>query len=281
MQLIQTIAELRAATKGWRQAGKRIGFVPTMGALHAGHLHLVEQAKKVCDHVVVSIFVNPTQFAPHEDYGSYPRDLAADEAKLAEQGIADILYAPSAAEMYTAGFATSVQVVELSKYLDGVFRPTHFAGVALVVCKLLNQVQPTHAFFGEKDYQQLAILQRMARDLDLPVDIIGVPTVREDDGLALSSRNAYLTPAERAIAPQLYKEISAIAAQLKPGDATKALCLAASERLLTTGFSQIDYLAIHHAETLAPQEIYQPSARIFVAAKLGKARLIDNVAIDR
>ncbi len=280
MQHIQTIAELRQATKVWRQTNKRIGFVPTMGALHRGHLYLVAEAKKICDHVVVSIFVNPTQFAPHEDYGSYPRDVAADTAKLNEQGIADILYAPTSEEMYAPGFATSVQVANLSQYLDGVFRPTHFAGVALVVTKLLNQVQPTHAFFGEKDYQQLAILQRLAKDLDLPVEIIGMPTVREGDGLALSSRNAYLTAEERAIAPQLHKELSQIAATLKPGEQTQTACTQASERLLTAGFSQIDYLAVHHAETLEPQTIYQPPARIFAAAKLGKARLIDNLAVE-
>ena len=269
MELVRTINNLRGEIANWRAAGARIALVPTMGALHAGHIALVGAALSTADKVVVSIFVNPTQFAPHEDLARYPRDEAGDLAKLAGAG-AHLVWAPAVSEMYPEGFATRIVVEGAALPLEGTFRPHHFGGVATVVCKLILAVTPDVALFGEKDFQQLAVIRQTVRDLAVPVAIRGVPTVREDDGLALSSRNAYLSEDERYVAPMLYKAISEVARGRDPREAADAL--------LTVGFAKVDYLAVCDAETLAP---YVPGSgrpgRVLVAAWLGKTRLIDNV----
>lgn len=251
----------------WRTAGQRVALVPTMGALHAGHIALVGAALATADKVVVSIFVNPTQFAPTEDLARYPRDEAGDVAKLAGAG-AHLVWAPAVSEMYPEGFATRVVVEGAALPLEGAFRPHHFGGVATVVCKLLSAAMPDVALFGEKDFQQLAVIRQMVRDLALPVAIQGVPTVREDDGLALSSRNAYLSPDERYIAPMLYKVISEVARGRDPREAAQAL--------IASGFARVDYIEVRDAETLAPYVPGRPG-RVLAAAWLGKTRLIDNV----
>lgn len=240
-----------------------------MGALHAGHLALVHAAKTECARAVASIFVNPKQFGPTEDFARYPRDEARDLALLDEAG-ADLAYTPDLAGMYPPGFATTVSVAGLTDTLCGAHRPGHFAGVATVVAKLLIQAAPDAALFGEKDYQQLAVIRRLTRDLDLPVRIVGVPTVREPDGLALSSRNAYLSPDERRLAPALYRTISDIAAD-------PAKSAGAVDALLRAGFIKVDYVAIADAETLQPVADPHRPARVFAAAWLGRTRLIDNV----
>lgn len=269
MELVRTINHLRAHIASWRGAGDRIALVPTMGALHAGHIALVAAALSVADKVVVSIFVNPTQFAPHEDLSRYPRDEAGDLGKLGGAG-AHLVWAPPVSEMYPEGYATHIVVEGAALPLEGVFRPHHFAGVATVVCKLLSAVTPDVALFGEKDYQQLAVIRQMVRDLALPVLIQGVPTVREPDGLALSSRNAYLSDDERYIAPMLHKAISEVARGRDPREAAEAL--------LTVGFSKVDYLEVCDAETLTPYVAGSGRpGRVLAAAWLGKTRLIDNV----
>lgn len=269
MELVRTINHLRGEIANWRAAGERVALVPTMGALHAGHIALVGAALSMADKVVVSIFVNPMQFAPHEDLARYPRDEAGDLGKLAGAG-AHLVWAPPVSEMYPEGFATRIVVEGAALALEGTFRPHHFGGVATVVCKLILAVTPDVALFGEKDFQQLAVIRQMVRDLAVPVAIRGVPTVREDDGLALSSRNAYLSEDERYVAPMLYKAISEVARGRDPREAADAL--------LTVGFGKVDYLAVCDAETLAP---YVPGSgrpgRVLVAAWLGKTRLIDNV----
>jgi pantoate--beta-alanine ligase len=271
VELVRTINHLRAEIGAWRAAGHTVALVPTMGALHAGHIALVGAALAAADKVVVSIFVNPTQFAPHEDLARYPRDEAGDVAKLAGAG-AHLVWAPPVPEMYPEGFATRIVVEGAALPLEGQFRPHHFGGVATVVCKLISAVTPHVALFGEKDYQQLAVIRQMVRDLALPVVIQGVPTVREEDGLALSSRNAYLSPDERYIAPMLYKAISEVARGRDPREA--------AELLLVAGFTKVDYLEVRDAETLAP---FDPASgrpgRVLAAAWLGKTRLIDNVAV--
>lgn len=278
LPVVQDIPTLRNRIRDWRQAHKTIAFVPTMGALHAGHLALVEQAKAMADKVAVSIFVNPTQFGPAEDLSSYPRPEAEDWSKLNDAGV-DLLYRPDASVMYPDGFETSVSVAHLSEGLCGACRPGHFDGVATVVAKLFLQVLPDMALFGEKDFQQLAIIRRMVRDLDLPVDVVGVPTVRDEDGLALSSRNAYLTAAERAVAPALFRELTAAAADIANGAEIGSRCRAAAEALLAAGFASVDYLEARIADGLEPLEVYGPAARVLGAAHLGKARLIDNVPV--
>jgi pantoate--beta-alanine ligase len=260
---------LRAEIGRWRADGQSIALVPTMGALHAGHIAMVGAALAAADRVVVSIFVNPTQFAPHEDLARYPRDEAGDVAKLAGAG-AHLVWAPPVSEMYPEGFATRIAVEGAALPLEGAFRPHHFGGVATIVCKLLAAATPNVALFGEKDFQQLAVIRQMVRDLALPVVIQGVQTVREDDGLALSSRNAYLSDDERYIAPMLYKALSEVARGRDPREA--------AELLLVAGFAKIDYLEVRDAETLAP---FDPASgrpgRVLAAAWLGKTRLIDNV----
>lgn len=279
MQLARTVAHLRKAGAGWRANGERIGLVPTMGALHAGHMALVAAARAACDRVVVSIFVNPKQFGPAEDLSSYPRPEATDLDMLRRAGI-DLAYLPGVEEIYPPGFATLVRVAGLSEGLCGAHRAGHFDGVATVVAKLLIQVQPDIAYFGEKDYQQLTIVRRLARDLDLPVRIEGVPTVREPDGLALSSRNVYLSAEERRIAPNLARVLRAIAAALarEPGMVARELARGTAE-LERAGLT-VEYLEIRDAETLAPvtAKITAPS-RAFAAIHLGRTRLIDNLPI--
>lgn len=270
MEIVRTIKHLRTAVGQWRAAGQTVALVPTMGALHAGHIALVGAALAAADRVVASIFVNPTQFAPHEDLARYPRDEAGDVAKLAGAG-AHLVWAPPVSEMYPDGFATRIVVEGAALPLEGAFRPHHFGGVATVVCKLLAAATPHVALFGEKDFQQLAVIRQMVRDLALPVAIQGVPTVREDDGLALSSRNAYLSEDERYVAPMLYKAISEVARGRDPREA--------ADGLLAAGFTKVDYLEVRDAETLAP---FDPAAgrpgRVLAAAWLGRTRLIDNVA---
>ena len=280
LPIVRTVAELRAQVAAWRKAGQRVGFAPTMGALHEGHLSLVQLARTRADRAVVSIFVNPTQFGPNEDFEAYPRDEGRDAALLAGAGC-DLLFAPTVAEMYPPGFATTVTCGGVSEPLDGAARPGHFAGVATVVCKLLNQCGPDVAMFGEKDYQQLQVIRRMARDLDLPVEILGAPTARAEDGLALSSRNAYLTQAERALAPTLARTLSEACARLRAGAAVAEVEAWATAALAAAGFHKVDYVEVRGAEDLArlgPGAASTP-ARILAAAFLGKARLIDNMPV--
>ncbi len=277
MEIARSIAELRSTLAGWRQEGAKIALVPTMGALHEGHLALVGRAKAECGRTVVSIFVNPKQFAPSEDFASYPRGEAEDLEKLQKKG-ADLAFLPPLAEVYPDGFATSVRVTGLSEPLCGAHRPGHFDGVATVVAKLFTQSSPDRAYFGEKDYQQLLIVRRLARDLDLGVEVVGVPTVREEDGLALSSRNAYLSPAERQAAPELYRVLSRIAGALRADPRAVGREIASGiDDLSGAGFA-VEYLEVRDAESLAPMtsEVTAP-ARVFVAARLGRTRLIDNV----
>ncbi|CAN7155549.1 pantoate--beta-alanine ligase [Phenylobacterium sp. LjRoot225] len=280
LPVVRPVAELRGKVRAWRAAGERIGFVPTMGALHEGHLSLVQLARQHAQRVVVSIFVNPTQFAPHEDFDAYPRGEARDAELLAAAGC-DLLFAPTVAEMYPSGFATTVTVGGVTEPLDGAARPGHFAGVATVVSKLLNQCGPDVAVFGEKDYQQLQVIRRLVRDLDLPVEIVGAPTARAPDGLALSSRNAYLTPAERKIAPSLARTLGAACAGLRAGARVSDVEAEAVAALTAAGFRRVDYVEVRTAEDLSrlgPGPITSP-ARILAAAFLGKTRLIDNFAV--
>lgn len=272
--------DLRRVVAAWRAAGLRIGLVPTMGALHAGHLSLVTLALARADRVVASIFVNPTQFGPAEDFAAYPRAEAEDAARLAAAGC-HLLYAPDAAAMYPAGFATTVTVEGVSRGLCGDHRPGHFEGVATVVTKLLLRVLPDVAVFGEKDYQQLQVIRRLVADLDIPVEIVGGPTVREADGLALSSRNAYLTAGERAVAPTLYRVMTACVDALDPGHAAAPVLEAGIRRLMAAGFTEVEYLALRDAETLAPLDARPADrpARLLAAARVGRTRLIDNLPV--
>jgi pantoate--beta-alanine ligase len=277
--IVRTVAELRTEVRAWRAAGLRVGFTPTMGALHAGHLSLIGLARQHADRVVTSIFVNPTQFAPHEDFDAYPRDEARDAALLAKAGC-DLLFAPTVAEMYPPGASTTVTVAGVSEPLDGQARPGHFAGVATVVTKLLNQCAPDVAVFGEKDFQQLQVIRRLVRDLDLPVEIVGAPIVRETDGLALSSRNAYLTAAERPIAGELNRILAAAVARLRAGAPVSQVEREAVEGLETAGFQRVDYVEVREPATLArlgPGPLESPG-RILGAAVVGRTRLIDNMA---
>lgn len=276
---VTTKQELRQAVSAWRAAGETSALVPTMGALHAGHLALVEAARGEAQRVVVSIFVNPTQFGPNEDFSRYPRRLDQDAALLDEASV-DLLYAPAVEEMYPNGFATKVSVPAMAAGLCGAFRPGHFDGVATVVTKLLLQAGTDLATFGEKDYQQLRIITRLARDLDMPTRILPVPTVREADGLALSSRNTYLSTAERAIAPQLYRTLQTVAASLASrGEAVAETLEAACAALSAAGFTAIDYVFLVDAETLMPLDALDRPARLMAAAWIGRTRLIDNLAL--
>jgi len=284
VQTVKSLEMLRTALGQLRAGGARIALVPTMGALHEGHLTLVRRAREVADHVVASIFVNPKQFGPNEDLDAYPRQLAQDAAMLEAEGCA-LLWAPSPEVMYPAGFASTVSVAGVSKGLCGAARPGHFDGVATVVCKLFNQVQPDVALFGEKDYQQLAVIRTMARDLDLTFphvsNILGVPTVREADGLAMSSRNRYLPPDQRAAAAALPRVMrAAIAAITAGGEASDALARLEHD-LVGAGFASLDYAVLADAETLAPLAgLGERPARLLVAARIGTTRLIDNMAVS-
>jgi pantoate--beta-alanine ligase len=249
-----------------------------MGALHGGHLSLVELAKKNADKTVVSIFVNPTQFAPNEDLARYPRDEAGDLKKLAAAGV-DLVWSPEVAEMYPEGFSTGVKAGGAAKDLEGAFRPHHFDGVATVCCKLFNQVAPDVAVFGEKDFQQLAVLRQMVRDLNMPLKLVATPIKREADGLALSTRNAYLSEAERAIAPALLKAISSVAKKVAAGAPIEAATSEASAALIAAGFRKVDYIEVRDAGTLEPAGNNRGRLRVLAAAWLGQTRLIDNVAV--
>jgi pantoate--beta-alanine ligase len=277
--VIRTLPDLRAQVRAWRAAGDSIALVPTMGALHEGHLELVRLARSRCARAVVSIFVNPTQFAPHEDFDRYPRDEAGDLAKLAGVGC-DAVWGPTREVMYAEGFATRIVPAGAAEGLESDFRPHFFGGVATVCCKLFTQVLPDVAIFGEKDYQQLAVIRQMVRDLDLPLEIVGAATIREADGLALSSRNAYLSAEERRVAPALNRAIAEVAGKVAAGAGIEAATTAAKAALMQAGFGRIDYVEVRDAETLKPAV---PNAgrpmRVLAAAWLGKTRLIDNVAV--
>ena len=283
MRIIHSKHALRTAVSSLR-AGGPIALVPTMGALHQGHLTLVREARALGAQVAVSIFVNPLQFGANEDLDAYPRQMEADAALLAEEKVA-ILWAPTVEEMYPGGFATTVSVAGVSEGLDGDMRPGHFDGVATVVSKLFNQVQPDFALFGEKDWQQLAVIRRMARDLDLThpsVDnIIGVPTVREKDGLALSSRNAYLTAQERQQATALPTAMRSAIAAIEGGAPVAPALADLQAALLAGGFASVDYAELREADSLTPLvSLGKAPARLLVAARLGRARLIDNMAVQ-
>ncbi len=279
MQLERRLIGVRAAMRNLRADGGTVAFVPTMGALHEGHLSLVARAQEVADHVVASIFVNPTQFGEGEDLESYPRPEDEDRAKLENAGC-DLLWAPTPDEVYPAGFSTSIRVSGVTEGLCGASRPGHFDGVAVVVAKLFNQIAPDYALFGEKDYQQLALIRRMTRDLDFDIEIIGVPTVREADSLALSSRNAYLTDDERSRAVALPIAMGEAAAAIIGGESVSFAIVAAKAKLFEAGFSTVDYIELRDAETLEPVETLESPARLLAAAKIGKTRLIDNIAVE-
>ncbi|HUO23621.1 MAG TPA: pantoate--beta-alanine ligase [Caulobacteraceae bacterium] len=281
LPIVRTVAELRAHLDSWRLAGRRVGMVPTMGALHEGHLSLLAHAQAHAERTVASIFVNPAQFAAGEDFGAYPRGEARDAALLAGAGC-DLLFAPEAQVIYPPGFSTTVTVAGVSEPLEGHSRPTHFAGVATVVAKLLIQARPDVAVFGEKDYQQLQVIRRLALDLDLPTRILGAPTVRAADGLALSSRNAYLSERERSVAPALYRALTALAEALEAGQPIAESEAQATASVLAAGFHSVDYIEARHAETLerlGPGPVGHAPARLLAAARLGKTRLIDNRAV--
>jgi pantoate--beta-alanine ligase len=277
--VVRTVTALRRAIVSFRSQSEQVALVPTMGALHAGHLALVSEARRRAPRVVVSIFVNPTQFAPNEDFGSYPRRFAADLKVLTRAGV-DLVWAPTASVMYPDGFATRIAPEGAALAgLEDRFRPHFFGAVATVVAKLFLQVTPDYALFGEKDYQQLRVVTRLARDLDLPVKIVGVKTVREGDGLALSSRNLYLSPAERAVAPVLYRALRESAARLRAGAPVARVLARARAEIESAGFS-VDYLEARHALSLArARSAADGPLRLLVAARLGKTRLIDNLAV--
>lgn len=277
MQIIRTLSELRTSVRALRSGDNRIALVPTMGALHAGHMALMREAKRVADIVIASIFVNPLQFGPNEDLDAYPRQETADAAMLADEGV-EILWVPDVATMYPKGHATQIGVAGLDAMLCGAVRPDHFDGVATVVAKLFNQVQPDVALFGEKDWQQLAIIRRMAGDLDFALEIVGVPTVRESDGLALSSRNAYLSADDRKAAAILPQTMRSAVIAIERGANVEAILGEARAAILAAGFSSIDYLELRDDTTLALLDCARPGARLFAAARIGTTRLIDNIS---
>jgi len=276
---LRSVPWLRRALEPYKKAGASIALVPTMGALHRGHMALVREARRRAKRVVVSIFVNPTQFAPHEDFASYPRSFATDLKALRAEKI-DAVWAPAVEAMYPDGFATRLAPEGPAKAgLEDEYRPHFFGGVATVVAKLFTQVSPDFAFFGQKDYQQLRIVTQIAKDFDLPVKVIGVPTVREPDGLALSSRNVYLSSAERAVAPMLYKVLKGCASRIKSGEKIDRVLNVGRIEVDLAGFS-LDYLEARHALTLAPVvSLKEGPVRLLIAARLGKTRLIDNIAV--
>jgi pantoate--beta-alanine ligase len=279
LQSIREARQLAAALIALRAGGKSLALVPTMGALHSGHLSLIEEARRKTDRVVATIFVNPLQFGANEDLGRYPRQEEKDAAMLAEAGC-DLLWLPAAADMYPPGFATTVSVKGLSDRWEGEARPGHFDGVATVVAKLLCAVRPDIALFGEKDFQQLAVIRRMAQDLELGVEVLGVETVRDENGLALSSRNVYLVADERRRAVELPRALNDAAEQIRSGAPVGKALADAKERLKAAGFSRIDYVALVNALTLEPLDRPEGPMRLIAAAVIGATRLIDNIAVD-
>jgi pantoate--beta-alanine ligase len=275
LEIVRTVADLRAQVAQYRRGNASVGLVPTMGALHDGHLTLVRSAKLDNARVIATIFVNPKQFGPTEDLSRYPRDEAADVALLNEVG-ADLLFAPDLGEMYPDGFSTSVSVGGISQHLEGVSRPGFFNGVATVVAKLLLQAVPDRAYFGEKDFQQLQVVRRMVRDLNIPVAIVAVPTIRESDGLAMSSRNRYLSPAQRKMAGALPQIMHDTVTELRSGLVAAPIIANAKGRLHKAGFDRVDYLELCDEATLQPIPIARAPSRLFVAAYVGATRLIDN-----
>lgn len=276
LTIARTMEELQKELAVLVLAQRRVALVPTMGALHAGHVSLIELAKTKADAVVVSVFVNPKQFAPKEDFNQYPRMFNEDIKKIAEAG-GTLVYAPDMADMYPEGFSTSISTGEIGEMLEGQFRPGFFTGVATVVAKLLMRVLPHVAVFGEKDYQQLCVIRRLVADLDLPVDIIAAPTVREPDGLAMSSRNAYLSTHEREIAPMLFEVMSHVVQALRNG--SPRAVLDQGRAVLTKAGFKVDYLALCDPDTLEPMQKFTGPARLLAAVWLGKTRLIDNIPI--
>ena len=279
VQILRDVPSLRAAVDALKSDGKPLVLVPTMGALHDGHMALVEEGRRHGRHVAVSIFVNPKQFGPNEDLSAYPRREAKDAALLQTAGV-DLLWAPGVDAMYPAGFSTNISVSGVSEGLDGAARPGHFDGVATVVTKLFNQVRPDVAIFGEKDYQQLAVIRRMVADIDLPIEIVGMPTQRAEDGLALSSRNAYLNEEERQTALALPRALGEAKRQMEKGEPVEAALDKAIASLTAHGFAPVDYVTLCDAATLEPMTRLDRPARLLGAAKLGKTRLIDNIAVD-
>jgi pantoate--beta-alanine ligase len=280
VQIIRDLVGLRSALRGIRAGGRRIALAPTMGALHAGHMALVAEGRRLADVVVASIFVNPRQFGPGEDLARYPRRERAD-TNLLEEGGCDIVWIPDVETMYPPGFATTVSIAGVSDVLDGAARPGHFDGVATVLTKLFNQIAPDVALFGEKDWQQLAVVRRLVADIDLPVEIVGVPIVRDDHGIALSSRNAYLSEKELVAARALPRALGEAAAAIRRGDPAGNAIAAARARLDDAGFHGIDYVSLRDAETLEDVDgLADRPLRLLAAAHLGQARLIDNLAID-
>jgi len=279
VQTLSDLPALRAAIAALKSDGKPLVLVPTMGALHDGHMALVEEARRHGRHVVVSIFVNPKQFGPNEDLAAYPRREAKDAQMLTAAGV-EILWMPTVDVMYPAGFATNISVSGVSNGLDGAARPGHFDGVATVVTKLFNQVRPDVAIFGEKDYQQLAVIRRMVIDLDFGIKIVGMPTQRAEDGLALSSRNAYLSEDERKAALALPRALGEAKRQVEKGGAVDEALAKAVAILTTHGFDPVDYVTLCDAVTLEPMNLLDRPARLLGAARLGKTRLIDNIAVD-
>lgn len=280
MQTVSSIAALRQTIQTWRQAGHRIAFVPTMGNLHAGHLQLVKTAQSQADKVVVSIFVNPTQFGPNEDFASYPRTEQQDAEQLAAINT-DLLFLPSVDEMYPQPLQTTISVQGLSTIHCGASRPGHFDGVAVVVCKLLNMVQPDWLLLGEKDFQQLAVIRRMVADLNIPVEIQGVPTVRENDGLAMSSRNGYLTAEQRQLAPQLYQALCSVRDAIQQHQASDQQIIEVHGRQLQQNGFTLDYFHLCRSDDLLPASGQDQQLVLLIAARLGKTRLIDNVYFCR
>jgi pantoate--beta-alanine ligase len=278
IEIVRSRADLRRRIQSWRARNLSVGLVPTMGALHDGHFSLVEKSLGQMDRTCATLFVNPTQFAPGEDLDTYPREEAADAAALAERDV-DLLYAPPLDEMYPDGMVSKILVPGIGDILEGGFRPGFFTGVATVVAKLLLQSLPDRAYFGDKDYQQLCIIRRMVDDLNIPVEIEGCPIIRETDGLALSSRNAYLNKGERKIAPGLHQALQETARRITAGEGIETVLTDVKDGLLTSGFTNVDYVSVCHPETLTPLNTVQGRARILAAASLGKTRLIDNIGV--
>lgn len=280
LQIVRSIEDLRGTVNGWKSSGQKCTLVPTMGALHQGHLEIVRMARTLAERTIVSIFVNPIQFNNPSDLASYPRTLEADSRMLSEAGV-DLLFAPAQANMYPDGFATKVSVARLSEGLCGAFRPGHFEGVATVVAKLFNQSQADFAVLGEKDYQQLHVVKRMTSDLDIPVTIVAHPTVREPDGLAMSSRNTRLTQEERKVAPELARQLQLASERFRAGLPATEIYTSARSSILSAGFSSVEYFELRAERDLMPLQSLTEPARLLVAANLGRVRLIDNIQILR